>query len=237
MAIFSGNIKKKFIRFIKFGLILFFGSSLFFTLLYRFVNPPITPLMVIRFTEQVFDNDRPIRFKRSYVPMEKISPKLVTAAIASEDNLFLEHWGFDTQQIKKAQEDAERGKKVRGASTISQQCAKNVFLFPQHSWIRKGLEVYFTCLIETFWSKERIMEMYLNVIEYGDGIYGAEAASQFYFHKSAKRLSLREASLMVACFPNPLKRNPAKPTEYLNDRAAHIRDVMSSIGMVNFNKK
>ena len=228
--------KNIFWKIIRYSLIIFFGSSLFFTLLYKFVNPPVTPLMVKRYVEQISDNERDVRFKRDYVSIEEISPYLIRAAVASEDNLFLQHRGFDFEQIKKAREEAKKSKRKRGASTISQQCAKNVFLYPSRSWVRKGLEVYFTFLIETFWSKERIMEVYLNVIEYGDGIYGAEAASQYYFNKPAKKLSKREAALMVASFPNPLKRNPAKPTAYLNKRAAQIQRLMDLIGEVRFEK-
>lgn len=232
----KAHIKERLIKIFKYILILFFGSSLFFTILYKFVNPPLTPLMVIRFTQQVSSEDRSIRFRRDYVPIEQISGKLIRAAIASEDNLFMEHWGFDTKQIMEAREEAKRGKRARGASTISQQCAKNVFLFPQHSWIRKGLEVYFTGLIEIFWSKERIMEVYLNVIEYGDGIYGAEAASQYYFGKSAKNLTKKQASLMVACFPNPLKRSPGNPSRYVIRRASQIRHIMDIMDPVDLNK-
>jgi len=227
-------MKQIFFKFLKILLILFFGSSIFFTILYRFVNPPITPLMVIRFVEQTFDKDRDVRFKRDYVSIDEISPYLVQAAIASEDNLFLQHRGFDFNEIEKARAEAKQGKRKRGASTISQQCAKNVFLYPKHSWIRKGLEVYFTFLIETCWSKKRIMEAYLNVIEYGDGIYGAEAAAQYYFHKPASKLTKNEASLIIACLPNPLKRNPAKPTKYINKRAAQIRRLMDLNGAVKF---
>jgi monofunctional biosynthetic peptidoglycan transglycosylase len=230
------SLKKKIASIIKKILIVFFVSSIFFTILYRFINPPITPLMLIRFTQQLFQKDRDIRFERDYVSIHKISPKLIQAAIAAEDNLFLTHWGFDFKQIMQARKDAKKGKRVRGASTISQQCAKNVFLYPQHSWIRKGLEVYFTFLIELCWSKERIMEVYLNVIEYGDGIYGAEAASMFYFQKPAKSLTKREASLMVACFPNPLKRNPSHPSRYITQRAYKIRTIMDLIGPINLKK-
>jgi monofunctional biosynthetic peptidoglycan transglycosylase len=227
-------MKEKLRKLLKWFLIIFFGSSVFFTILYRFVNPPITPLLVIRFTEQVFSKDREVRFKRDYVSIDAISPNLVQAAIASEDNRFMQHWGFDLTEIQKAREEAEKGKRNRGASTISQQCAKNVFLYPKHSWLRKGLEVYFTGLIEIFWSKKRIMEVYLNVIEYGDGIYGAEAAAQYYFHKPAAKLTKREASLIIACLPNPLKRNPAKPTKYINKRAAQIRRLMDLNGKTEF---
>lgn len=231
------KIGKITIKILKYFVIIFFSSSLFFTILYRFVNPPITPLMVIRFCEQSFSKDREVRFKRHYVSINEISSYVPNAAIASEDNRFMQHSGFDYEEIKKAREEAQKGGRKRGASTISQQCAKNVFLYPKHSWIRKGLEVYFTFLIETFWSKERIMEVYLNVIEYGDGIYGVEAASQYYFNKSAQKLSKYESALIVACFPNPFRWNPATPTQYITKRASQISYLMDCIGNVNFNDK
>ena len=224
------TITKFTLKVIKYSVVIFIISSLFFTILYRFINPPVTPLMIIRFCEQLFDKDRKVCFKRNYVSFDTMSKHLPNAAIASEDNLFMKHSGFDFAEIKKAREEAKKGGRKRGASTISQQCAKNVFLYPKHSWIRKGLEVYFTFLIETFWNKERIMEVYLNVIEYGDGIYGAEAAAQYYFHKPAKNMSKHEAALMVACFPNPLRWNPANPTQYINKRASQISYLMDCIG-------
>lgn len=154
---------------------------------------------------------------KEWVGLDKISPLVALAVITSEDQKFEEHAGFDFEAIEKAQKYNERkkGKKVKGASTISQQTAKNVFLWPTRSYIRKGFEVYFTFLIEVIWSKERIMEVYLNVIEMGNGIYGIEAASQYYFHKPALKINSSEAALIAACLPNPLKWSPAKPTAYI----------------------
>ena len=164
-----------------------FLLSIFVTILFRWVNPPVTPLMVIRKVQHGYS------IEKKWKPIEEISPNMYKAAIASEDNYFLGHRGFDVIAIDQAVKEREHGRK-RGASTISQQTAKNVFLWPRSSWIRKGFEVYYTFLIETFWSKERIMEVYLNVIEMGPGIYGAEAAAQHYFHCSAKHLSARQAA-------------------------------------------
>ena len=144
---------------------------------------------------------------------------------------------FNIGQIERAMKENEKGKRKLGASTISQQTAKNVFLWPSRSWVRKGCEVYFTFLIEHFWSKERIMEVYLNVIEMGDGIYGCEAAAQHYFHKSAKSLTRREAALITACYPAPLKRNPAKPTAYLNRRATQISALSLKFGKIKFDEE
>lgn len=213
----------------------FFGSSLFFVILYAFVNPPVTPLMVIRWIDPVSE-DQPYRLKKDWVPLDRISTNLQLAVVASEDNRFTEHWGFDFEAIEKAQKFNERkqGKRIRGASTISQQTAKNVFLWPQRSWVRKGLEAYFTALIELVWSKRRIMEVYLNVIEMGKGIYGAEAAAQVHFGKPAARLTRAESALLAAILPNPAKWNPARPTSYLINRQQWILWNMGNIGSVSY---
>lgn len=201
--------------------------SVSFSLLYSRINPPITPLMLIR----KISIGAPVKYK--WVNIKDISPYLINCAVAAEDNHFQGHNGFDFVEIRKAVKERQRGR-FRGASTISQQTAKNVFLWQGKSWFRKGLEVYFTFLIETFWSKERIMEVYLNVIEMGRGIYGAEAASRQYFKKSAENLSQYEAALIVASFPNPLGRNPAKPSRYLKQRARSIIALSHKVGAVKF---
>ena len=226
---------KRFLRFIKYFLILFFSTSISFVVLYRFVNPPVTPLMVIRIFQQTFSNES-LRLKKDWKPLDEISPNLQLAVVTSEDNRFLKHSGFDMEAIKKARDynDQKKGKKVRGASTISQQTAKNVFLWPDRTWVRKGLEVYFTFLIETIWEKKRIMEVYLNVIEMGDGIYGAEAASQRYFHKPAALLTREQAALIAAILPNPRKWDPTKPTPYLLSRKQWILVGMTNIGSVAY---
>ena len=161
---------KKILRYTRNLLILFFTSTLLTVIIYRFMPVYITPLMVIRSVQQIISGDKPT-WKHTWVSFDKISPSLPMAVIASEDNRFAEHNGFDFVEIKKAMKENETRKRKRGASTISQQTAKNVFLWPQSSWVRKGLEVYFTFLIELFWPKERIMEVYLNSIEMGKGIY------------------------------------------------------------------
>ena len=231
MKIFLQNFKKIAFRLI----IIFFASTIFTVILYRFVPPPVTPLMIIRVAEQIKDGEK-IKLKKNWKSLENISPNLVQAVTASEDNKFIEHYGFDFDAIEKAQQYNERkkGKKVMGASTISQQTAKNVFLWSGRYWIRKGFEVYFTLLIELVWGKERIMEVYLNVIETGDGIYGAEAASQSYFHKSAKNLSMSQSALIAAILPNPRKRNPDHPSAYLLMRQRQILWVMERIEKVEF---
>ena len=222
-------------RWILYGVLVFFISSVLFVLLYAIVNPPVTPLMVIRSIQQIFGGEKVVLMK-DWVPIGEISPSLQLAVVASEDNRFLEHHGFDFQAIEKAKDfnEKKKGKKIRGASTISQQTAKNVFLWPQRSWIRKGLEAYFTVLIELVWSKKRIMEVYLNVIETGKGIYGAEKASQIYFHKPASRLTASEAALLAAILPNPLKWSPAEPTRYLLSRQQWILWNMGNIGKLEY---
>ena len=177
-----------------------------------------------------------MKLKKDWVNLKNISASLPLAVITSEDQKFEEHFGFDLEAIKKAEKYNERhkGKKVKGASTISQQTAKNVFLGPSRSWVRKGFEVYFTFLIEIFWSKERIMEVYLNEIEMGDGIYGVEAAAQNYFHKPAKQINNSEAALIAACLPNPRKWSPAKPTAYILRKKNWILSHMSKVEAKDF---
>lgn len=225
----------KLFRFLKYFIIIYFASSLFFVILYKFVNPPVTPLMVIRIGEQAW-NGQVIKLKKDWIGLDKMSANLPLAVVASEDNLYMEHSGFDFKSIEKAKEynTKKQGKKVRGASTISQQTAKNVFLWPQRSWLRKGLEVYFTVLIEFVWGKKRILEVYLNVIETGKGIYGAEVASQSYFGKSASGISRGEAALIAAILPNPLKWNPASPTPYIRGRQQWILWNMNNIGKLDY---
>jgi monofunctional biosynthetic peptidoglycan transglycosylase len=220
---------RKIIKVILITILCIFCLNLITTILYRWVNPPITLTMISR---SVFDGEP---LKKEWKTLDEISPYLVEASVASEDNMFLGHNGFDRVAIDIAIEEHKSGKSNRGGSGISQQTAKNVFLWQGHSWLRKGLEVYQTFLIELFWPKERIMEVYLNVIEMGHGIYGAEAASQEYFHKNAKDLSKTEASQIVAAYPNPRdpKRNPATPSA----RAAKIRKLMDLIGPIKFDSE
>lgn len=174
--------------------------------------------------------------KKDWTSIDEMSPSMPLAAMAAEDQNFEEHFGFDFKAIKKARayNDRHKGKKVKGASTISQQTAKNVFLFPARSWLRKGFEVYFTFLIEVAWSKKRIMEVYLNVIEMGEGVYGAEAAAQEYFHKPSKKLTNREASLIAAVLPNPRKWSPARPTPYIQRKSGRILFFMKQLDVKDF---
>lgn len=209
-------------------LIFLFVSSILAVVVYKFVPVYYTPLMFIRMYEQHQDGKK-MKLDHTWVPISKIAQPLVQAVIASEDNLFMEHNGFDVEQIQKARAEAEKGKRVRGASTISQQTAKNVFLWPGKSYLRKGIEVYFTFLIEWIWGKERIMEVYLNSIEMGEGIYGAEAVAEAHFGKHAYQLTKSEAALIAATLPNPRKFNSAKPSPYMLKRQAKIISLMGKL--------
>lgn len=222
------------LRFFRNLIIIFFLGSIGWVILARFIPVLVTPLMLIRSVEAVFDG-KPVRNAKTWVPIEEISPNMVQAVVASEDNLFMKHWGFSFTDIEKAIKHNKKAKRIRGGSTISQQTAKNVFLWPKRSYLRKGLEAYFTVLIEIFWSKERIMEVYLNVIEMGDGIYGVEAASQEYFDKSAAKLTKSQAALIAACLPNPRKYKVANPSSYISRRKLKIVSLMRKIEKVDFN--
>ena len=214
---------------------LLFILSILSVILFRFVPVPFTSLMLIRCAQQVADG-KTLKLKKSWESIDNISPNLVLAVVASEDNNFLDHHGFDLEAIGKAMKynDKKKGNKVRGASTISQQTAKNVFLWPGRSYIRKGFEAYFTLLIEFIWGKKRIMEVYLNVIEMGDGIYGAESASREYFRKSASALTRQEAARIALVLPNPLRWTPSGQTPYTIKREAWILWNMNNIEEVKW---
>lgn len=212
-------------KFLRGIVLLFFGSTILFVLLYRWCPVYVTPLMVIRCTQQVWHGEK-IRLRHHWVPMEQISPSLAVAVMASEDQLFLEHHGFDLNAIGQAIKERQSGKRKRGASTISQQTAKNVFLWSGGGWFRKGLEVYFTALIELVWGKERIMEVYLNSIEMGDGIYGAEAVAQLHFGYEASRLTRANCALIAATLPNPLRYSSKNPSSYILRRQTWILNQM-----------
>ena len=206
------------------------------TILYRWVPVPLTPLMIIRCVEQM-NNGKSMTLKHDWVSLDEISPKLQLAVVCSEDQNYLKHYGFDWGAIEKAMKSNDSGKKIRGGSTISQQTAKNVFLWQGRSYIRKGFEAYFTLLIETFWSKERIMEVYLNSIEMGNGIYGAEAAAQYWFKKSAAKLNKDESSAIAAILPNPLKYVANPPSAYISKRKTWVKQQMSFWGnKLDYNK-
>ena len=192
-------------------LIFFFTSTILAVVILKYIPVYVTPLMLIRACEQVVDGKSPT-IRHEWVPLEQINHNLPQAVMASEDNLFLKHSGFDLEQIQKAQIEAQEGKRQRGASTISQQTARNVFLWQHRSWFRKGLEAYFTFLIEIIWGKERIMEVYLNSIEMGPGIYGAQAVAEANFGTSADKLTKDQSAYIAVSLPNPLKRDSGHPT-------------------------
>lgn len=190
-------------------------------LVYRFVPIPYTPLMFWKSAASIF-SEKKIGIEKKWVPIEDISKTVQRSVIRAEDAKFYQHYGFDFEAIEKALKYNKTHKKQKGASTISQQTAKNVFLWPSRNWLRKGLEVYFTVLIETFWSKERILESYLNVIELGPGVYGVEAASQKYFKKKAKNLTSAQGALIAAVLPNPIKFKIDRPSAYIVRRQHKI---------------
>jgi len=189
--------------------------------------------MIQRGFEQKADG-KDWKLEKKWRDFDELSENLKYAAMAGEDAHFLSHWGFDAKSIQNAYEKNQSGKPMRGGSTISQQTAKNVFLWPGRSWIRKGFEAYFTVLIEALWGKKRIMEVYLNVIEMGDGIYGAEAATQFYYKKPATQLSKPQAALLIAVLPNPRRWTPAKPTAYIYKKQRLILGNMRRIKNLKF---
>lgn len=220
---------KRFFIFIFKLLVGLFAFSILIVIIYGWVPVPFTPLMAIRAIEFPEEN-----LQHDWVPIEEMSPALPLAVIASEDQNFLNHSGFDVKAIEKAMEENKKGKRIRGASSISQQTAKNVFLWPQRSWLRKGLEVYFTFLIEVFWSKERIMEVYLNSIEMGKGIYGAEAAALAWFNKPAAKLSQYEAAAIAAILPNPRQYRANPASNFISNRKNWIVRQMQNVVPIKF---
>ena len=219
-----------------FGILAAMAWSVVIVLMLRYIHPPFSALMVERRVAS-WTSPEPYHSNHTWVPLEDIAPCMGAAVMASEDQKFPEHSGFDWESIQKAYEHNEKSRKKRGASTISQQTAKNLFLWEGHSWTRKGFEVWFTFLMETEWPKRRILEMYLNIVEFGDGIYGVEAASQHYFHKPAKRLRPSEAALLAAVLPNPHKFRVDAPSAFVRQRQAWILEQMSQMGGVEVVKE
>ncbi|HXB42080.1 MAG TPA: monofunctional biosynthetic peptidoglycan transglycosylase [Bacteroidia bacterium] len=208
---------KKIFRIVLKVIMWFFIVSIVSTLIFRWVPVPATPLMLKRCVEQKIER-KSMKLTKDWVSLDEISPHLQLAVVCSEDQNFLLHYGFDFKALKKAMMNNDKGKKLRGGSTISQQTAKNVFLWDGRNYVRKAFEAYFTLLIETLWSKERIMEIYLNVIEFGDGIYGAEAAAQHYFKKSAAKLTREEAAILSSLLPNPRSYGKNISGKYIQGR-------------------
>ena len=215
-------------RIIRWIVLLFFGSTILSVFAYKWLPVYVTPLMVIRCVQQVRSGET-IRLRHHWVPMEEMSIYMPVAVMASEDQRFLEHRGLDLVEIENTIGEQVSGRRKRGGSTISQQTAKNVFLWPGRSWLRKGLEVYFTALIELVWGKHRIMEVYLNSIEMGDGIYGAEAVAQWHFGRSASELTRPNCALVAATLPNPIKFSSKEPSPYMLRRQTAIMKQMRHI--------
>lgn len=215
---------------IRWVVVAFFASTILSVVVLKFVPVFFTPLMFIRVAQQIKEG-KDVRLYHHWVPLDKIAPSLPVAVIASEDARFLEHHGFDYKAIENAAKHnlKKKNKTKHGASTISQQTAKNVFLWPGRSWVRKGFEVYFTALIEMMWSKQRIMEVYLNSIEMGDGIYGASAVAEHHFNTTAEHLSRPQCAMIAVSLPNPRKFNSSAPSAYMYKRQSKILHEMKFV--------
>ena len=233
---------KRIVRFIKriflWIVAAFFASTILSVVALRWIPVYVTPLMFIRLGEQAYESQQ-LKLRHHWVPLDEIAPALPTAVIASEDARFMEHHGFDYKAIEHAaMRNIRHPEKNRlGASTISQQTAKNVFLWPGRSWIRKGLEAYFTVLIELLWPKQRIMEVYLNSIEMGDGIYGADAVAEWHFQTRASKLTRSQCALIAATLPNPRRYNSARPSSYVLKRQQRILHEMRFVKKTISNKQ
>lgn len=225
-----GSWFKKLLRTISWLAVFVLVLSISLVLLLRQINPPFSAFMAESRISAWIARDDSYEFRHTWVNLARISPNLTLAVVAAEDQKFTAHWGFDVQSIEKAYELNQHNHAIRGASTISQQVAKNLFLWSDRSYVRKGLEAYFTVLIETCWPKRRILEIYLNIAEFGAGIYGAEAASQHFFHKSAARLSRRDSALLAAVLPNPQTYSAVTPSRYVQQRREWILNQMRALG-------
>lgn len=221
-------------RFLAWLLLLWLVISLTAVLALRWFDPPTTTFMLARQYSSEFE---PIKLQHEWRDMGQISPNLAISVIASEDQKFADHWGFDVGAIEQVIKDRQAGKKMRGASTISQQLAKNLFLWSGRSWVRKGLEVYFTAAIEAMIPKQRILELYLNAVEFGDGVYGAEAAAQSIFGVEAKLLDANQAALLAARLPAPKRYQIKPPSDYMQQRARWIRKQVIQLGAESYLKR
>jgi monofunctional glycosyltransferase len=216
-------------KFIFKSLLWFFGLSVLWVFLYKYIPVPYTPLMAIRSIQ----GDSSYETKHDWVSLSAISQEIKLAVICAEDQKFLDHKGFDYKAIEEAYKGNKKGRSLKGGSTISQQTAKNVFLWPGRSWLRKGLEAYFTFLIETLWSKERILEVYLNSIEMGDGVFGIETAAGYWFNTTANNLSQHEAAAIAAILPNPRNYRASPRTNYIERRKQWIIRQMNNFGSLD----
>lgn len=219
----QGSRAGRWLRYAAFGLGGLLAGSILWVLLYAVLPVPVTPLMLIRAVESGQG------WQKHWQPLERLSPHLPAAVIAGEDSRFCQHGGVDWDAVEQALERNERGGSVRGGSTISQQVAKNAFLWPDRSWLRKGVELWFTGLVETIWSKRRIMEVYLNIVEWAPGVYGADAAARHWFGKGAADLTAREAALLAAILPSPQKWKANPPGRYVAARAGILQRRMEIV--------
>lgn len=224
---------RKIFRFVWKATLWFIALSILSVIIFKWVPVPITPLMMTRAIENKMDG-KDMVLSHDWVSIENISPNIQKAVIASEDGNFLKHNGFDFDALQKAYKDNKKGKRLKGGSTISQQTAKNVFLWQGRSYLRKGLEAYFTVLIELIWGKERIMEVYLNSIEMGNGVYGVEAASNYWYRKSANNLTKNEAAGIAAILPNPRKYKATNSSAYIERRKSKIVRIMNHVGKIEY---
>lgn len=229
----SQSFMKRIARFLYKALLWFLGVSLFLVVFFKFVPVPFTPLMAIRAVENKL-NGKEMYCSHDWVSLEDISRNMQKAVIASEDGTFLTHHGFDFDAIQKAIKNNEKGRKLKGGSTISQQTAKNVFLWQGRSYFRKALEAYFTVLIEIIWGKERIMEVYLNSIEMGDGVYGVQSAAEHWYGKKASDLTKMEAAGIAAILPNPRKFKASNSSSYIERRKSRIVKHMRYVGKLDY---
>ncbi|WP_138430860.1 monofunctional biosynthetic peptidoglycan transglycosylase [Fodinibius saliphilus] len=213
-----------------------FFLSIFIVLLLRWITPPSTSFIVQR-QYKAWQNGHPLELQHQWVSMENISPHLKMAAISSEDQRFSDHWGLDINSIQKAIKEQKNGEDLRGASTITQQVAKNLFLWSDRSYLRKSIEAYLAIVIELLWPKKRILEVYLNIVEFGDGIYGAEAAAKRYFNKPAAQLSKWESAYMVTALPAPKRYNLDYPSDYMLSRSAWVMRYMDFLGNASYLEK
>ena len=210
--------------------LLFVVASVLQVAVLRFIDPPTTAFMLARQGEAWRQGDWDFRVAHDWRDLDQVSPYLPLAVIAAEDQHFVDHAGFDFKAIEKALDHNARGKRVRGGSTISQQLAKNLFLWQGRSWLRKGLEAWYTLLIEAMWPKTRILEVYVNVVEFGDGIYGAQAAARSYWDQDASALDARHSALLAAVLPAPRRYSAVRPGPYVQRRAAWIQKQMRQLG-------
>jgi monofunctional biosynthetic peptidoglycan transglycosylase len=230
----QGSIAGRLLKWLVFLIVACVALSAIAVLSLRWLNPPITAFMLEARLTALSEGDQTYRTDYEWVSLERISSNAAIAVVASEDQQFPFHAGFDFNSIRESVRASEKGKKLRGASTISQQVAKNLFLWNGHSFVRKALEAWLTVLIEATWSKERILEMYLNIVEFGRGIYGVEAAASRFYHKPASRLTASEAAVLAAVLPNPIKMHADRPSAYVLERRDTILGQMRALGGASY---